>query len=220
MPATNSEIKWVIEEDDVRPVTWSELDRLRKDCDRLLAIFAEYVADVASGDRKTNPTKYMQNVTNAVSYGINVVVQPIKETTTKEEKHFLNVLFSSIFRKATRIAYPTVLLKKISEGLTGYKDETESLYRKDENNNLINFGIPIRYNEETTITVNAVRRCISQLNKCMEIEITRTANFGKWEQELRQMFPNLHDDDMMLATIDPSTRISLSESEDHSSPEY
>lgn len=83
------------------------------------------------------------------------------------------------------------------EGLNDYQESTESLYRKDENENLVNFGIPIRYNEETTTTINAVRRCMDELDKWMEIEITRSANLSKWEQELHLMFPNLKEDDIL-----------------------
>lgn len=54
-------------DEQLRPVTWTELDRLRQDCNRLLAIFAEHVADVAGTDRKANPIVYMHGVTNAVS---------------------------------------------------------------------------------------------------------------------------------------------------------
>lgn len=48
-------------------MTWDELARLQQDCDRLLAIFAEHIADVAAADRKTDPIAYMKTVTKAVS---------------------------------------------------------------------------------------------------------------------------------------------------------
>lgn len=80
------------------------------------------------------------------------------------------------------------------------------LYRRDENDELINFGVPIRYNEETTKAINAVRRSIDELNRCMEVELTRSANLMKWEQELRRMFPNINDDDdKILQIADPSS---------------
>lgn len=55
------------EEEGLQPVTWDELARLRKDCDRLLDIFAEHVADVAAADRKKDPSAYMRTVCKAVS---------------------------------------------------------------------------------------------------------------------------------------------------------
>lgn len=39
----------------------------------------------------------------------------------------------------------------------------------------------------------------------MEVELTRSANLTKWEQELRRMFPNINDDDMILQVADPSS---------------
>lgn len=92
------------------------------------------------------------------------------------------------------------------EGLKRYKEDTESLYKRcNESNNLINFGVPIRYNEETTTTINAVRRCIDELNKWMEEEINRTSNLPKWEKELRQIFPNLNETDKNLVVKAPDT---------------
>lgn len=69
------------ETDDVRPVTWGELNRLRQDCNRLLAIFAEHVFDVASQDRKADPLKYTEDVKMAVStckLSIGVALTPQK----------------------------------------------------------------------------------------------------------------------------------------------
>lgn len=57
-----------------RPVTWSELGRVQKDSNRLLAIFAEQVADIAAKDREEDPLEYMRSVTNAVS----VCVLPVR----------------------------------------------------------------------------------------------------------------------------------------------
>lgn len=62
-----SAVIWEEGDDQLQPLTWNELTRLRKNCDRLLAIFAEHVADVAAADRKPNPSAYMRTVSQAVS---------------------------------------------------------------------------------------------------------------------------------------------------------
>lgn len=85
-------------------------------------------------------------------------------------------------------------------GLKKYKCGTEALYRRDENNDLINFGVPVRYNEETTTKVYAIRRCLEELKKWMEEEVARTDHLTKWEQELLQLFPNTNAFDVMLTT--------------------
>lgn len=81
-------------------------------------------------------------------------------------------------------------------GLDDYQEGTESLYRQSANG-LINFGIPIRYNEMTTTTINAVRRCMDELDKWMDTEVQRYENLSKWKDELCRMFPNLRADDTL-----------------------
>lgn len=89
-----------------------------------------------------------------------------------------------------------MLIQKTINGFNTYQSETERLYIKDGNETLVNFGIPIRFNEETTNTINAVRRCIKELNKWMEIELTQSEHLKRWEEELRVMFPNLSKEDV------------------------
>lgn len=65
---------------------------------------------------------------------------------------------------------------------------------KDEKNELVNFGIPIRYNDETTKTIDEVRRCIKELNKWLENELSISKFFQKWANDLQRIFPNLNFD--------------------------
>lgn len=62
---------------------------------------------------------------------------------------------------------------------------------KNENDALINFGIPVRFNDKTTKTANALRRCIKELQKWMETELNRSDHFRKWADDLQRIFPNL-----------------------------
>lgn len=63
---------------------------------------------------------------------------------------------------------------------------------KDDKNELINFGIPIRYNDETTKIIDEVRRCIKELNKWLENELSISTPFHKWTDDLQRIFPNLN----------------------------
>lgn len=92
----------------------------------------------------------------------------------------------------TRIAYPSVLVSRIIKGLISYQVETERLYIKGEKDALVNFGIPIRFTEETTNTVNGVRQCIIELNKWIENELLDSDHLRQWSNELIKIFPNLN----------------------------
>lgn len=76
--------------------------------------------------------------------------------------------------------------------LNSYKTGTESLYSKDDNDEFINFGIPVRFNEKTVKSINTVRRCIKELNKWMETELAGSCRLQKWADDLMRIFPNLN----------------------------
>lgn len=51
----------------VEPVTWNELTKFCKDCDKLQEIFANVVADIAASD-KSNPIEWLHALTTTVSF--------------------------------------------------------------------------------------------------------------------------------------------------------
>lgn len=77
------------------------------------------------------------------------------------------------------------------KGLDSYKKGTESLYNRDEESGLVNFGIPVRFNNETSKSIKSVRRCIQELNQWMESELARSKDLSNWAFALQQIFPNL-----------------------------
>lgn len=94
--------------------------------------------------------------------------------------------------QVTRVEYPSALVQRMIKGINSYKEATEALYIRDKTEGLINFGIPVRFNDQTTHTIKKVRRCIHELNKWMEKEFSGTKHFKKWKDDLKRIFPNLN----------------------------